>query len=42
MTNGDAPEWLRHAAADLHYARLGQQDAHLENLIVFHAQQTIE
>ena len=43
MTNGDASEWLRHAAADLHYARLGQQDAHaLENMIVFHAQQAIE
>ena len=43
MTTGDAQEWLAHAAADLHYARLGQKDADaLENLIVFHAQQAIE
>ncbi len=43
MTNGDAQEWLAHAQADLHYARLGQKDgAALENLIAFHAQQAIE
>ena len=43
MTNGDATEWLAHAAADLHYARLGQKDsAALANLVVFHAQQAIE
>ena|SRR5258707_13178085 len=43
MTNGDAQEWLAHAAGDLHYARLGEKDPDaLENLIVFHAQQAIE
>ncbi len=43
MTSGDAQEWLAHAAADLHYARLGRADASaLANLIVFHAQQAIE
>ncbi len=43
MTSGSAQEWLAHAAADLHYARLGQKDAQvLANLVVFHAQQAIE
>ena len=43
MTLGDAKEWLAHAAADLHYARLGQKDsAALASLIAFHAQQAIE
>ena len=43
MTNRDAQEWLAHAEADLHYARLGQKDRDAsENLIVFHAQQAIE
>ena len=43
MTTGDATEWLAHAGADLHYARLGQKDsAALGNLVAFHAQQAIE
>ena len=43
MMNGDATEWLAHAEADLHYARLGHRDAAaLENLVAFHAQQAIE
>jgi HEPN domain-containing protein len=43
MTNADAQEWMAHAEADLHYARLGQKDAAAsENLVAFHAQQAIE
>ncbi len=43
MSLGDAKEWLAHAEADLHYARLGQKDsAALASLIAFHAQQAIE
>jgi HEPN domain-containing protein len=43
MTNADAQEWVAHAGADLHYARLGQKDAAaLENLVAFHAQQAVE
>jgi len=43
MTNADAQEWMAHAEADLHYARLGHKDpAASENLVAFHAQQAIE
>ncbi|MBI4327176.1 MAG: HEPN domain-containing protein [Chloroflexi bacterium] len=43
MTKGDAQDWLAHAEADLHYAKLGQNDpGTLENLVAFHAQQAVE
>jgi HEPN domain-containing protein len=43
MSNGDAPEWIRHAEADLRYAQLGRQEpGMLLNLVAFHAQQATE
>ncbi|MBM3839900.1 MAG: HEPN domain-containing protein [Verrucomicrobia bacterium] len=43
MSNGDAPEWVRHAEADLRYAQLGRTEPGiLLNLVAFHAQQAIE
>jgi HEPN domain-containing protein len=43
MSTGDAQDWIAHAAADLHYAKLGQNDPKaLESLIAFHAQQAVE
>jgi HEPN domain-containing protein len=43
MSGGDAADWLRHAEADLRYARLGRNEpGMLLNLAAFHAQQSIE
>ena len=43
MSSGDAPDWVRHAEADLRYARLGRNEPGiLLNLVAFHAQQAIE
>jgi HEPN domain-containing protein len=43
MSNGDPPEWLQHAEADLRYARLGRREPGiLLSLVAFHAQQAIE
>lgn len=40
---GSPPDWLRHAASDLHLAKLGLVDPDvLRNQIAFHAQQAAE
>jgi HEPN domain-containing protein len=42
-TSGSARDWLRHAASDLHLARIALPDPDvLRNQIAFHAQQTAE
>ncbi len=43
MSTGDAQDWIVHATADLHYAKLGHGDPKvLEGLVAFHAQQAVE
>lgn len=43
MTPGSGRDWLRHAASDLRFARLGLMDMDvLRNQVAFHAQQAAE
>ena len=43
VTPGSGRDWLRHAASDLRFARLGLADADvMRNQVAFHAQQAAE